>query len=103
MEFYQFILLVLLWIVIAILCSYIANVKGYSRFAWFFAGLLLSFLALLVIMSLPDKKMRKYLKTIADKQKAIEDKWFNEKEGNLREEWKKEKEWEEPPSDDWTT
>ena len=59
-------------IVIALFCALVANEKGYSNIAWFFGGILFSFIALIAVAGLPDKRLRKYLRQIGEKQNAIE-------------------------------
>ena len=66
------IIIFIAWIVIALFCALVANEKGYSNIAWFFGGLLFSFIALIAVAGLPDKRLRKYLRQIGEKQKAIE-------------------------------
>ena len=60
------------WIVSALFCALVANEKGYSNVAWFFGGIVFGFIALIAVAGLPDKRLRKYLRQIGEKQKAIE-------------------------------
>ena len=83
MEIFIFIV----WIVSALFCALVANEKGYSNVAWFFGGIVFSFIALIAVAGLPDKRLRNYLRQIGEKQNAIEP------EGRG-------KEWE-PKSSDW--
>ena len=78
--------LIIGWIASAFFCSSVASEKGYSGTAWGFAGFLFGFFALIAVAGLPDKKLRKYIRQIGEKQKAIE----KESEGA---------EWVEQPSD----
>ena len=66
------IIIFIAWIVIALFCALVANEKGYSNIAWFFGGILFSFIALIAVAGLPDKRLRKYLRQIGEKQNAIE-------------------------------
>ena len=59
------------WIASVIFCSSVASEKGYSGTAWGFAGFLFGFFALIAVAGLPDKKLRKYIRQIGEKQKAI--------------------------------
>ena len=43
-------------VVIGFFCAYLADQKGHSAGAWFFLGLLFSFLALLVLIGLPNEQ-----------------------------------------------
>lgn len=43
-------------VVIGAFCAYLADQKGHSAGAWFFLGLLFSFLALLVLIGLPSEQ-----------------------------------------------
>ena len=81
-----FFVLIIGWIASAFFCASVANEKGYSGTAWGFAGFLFGFFALIAVAGLPDKKLRKYIRQIGEKQKAIE----KESEGA---------EWVEQPSD----
>ena len=59
------------WVASAFFCAQVADEKGYSGTAWGFAGFLFGFFALIAVAGLPDKKLRKYLRQIGVKQKAI--------------------------------
>ena len=67
-----FFVLITGWIASAFFCASVANEKGYSGTAWGFAGFLFGFFALIAVAGLPDKKLRKYIRQIGEKQKAIE-------------------------------
>ena len=62
----------IIWIASACFCGVLAEQKGYSVFNWCLAGFLSGFFALIAVAGLPDRKLRKYLRLIAEKQKAIE-------------------------------
>ena len=68
------------WVASAFFCAQVADEKGYSGTAWGFAGFLFGFFALIAVAGLPDKKLRKYLRQIGVKQKAI-----NEESESLKE------------------
>ena len=53
-------------------CGGVAEQKRYSRANWVFAGFLFDFIALIAVAGLPDRKQRKYLRQIGEKQNAIE-------------------------------
>ena len=53
-------------------CLNIAEEKGYNGFLWFIGGFLFSFIALIAVTGLPDRKLRKYIRQIAEKQNAID-------------------------------
>ena len=57
---------------ISFFCAQVADEKGYSGTAWAFAGFLFGFFALIAVAGLPDRKLRKYIRQIGEKQKAIE-------------------------------
>ena len=59
------------WVASAFFCAQVADEKGYSGTAWAFAGFIFGFFALIAVAGLPDKKLRKYLRQIGVKQKAI--------------------------------
>ena len=64
--------LIIGWIASAFFCASVASEKGYSGTAWGFAGFIFGFFALIAVAGLPDKKLRKYIRQIGEKQKAIE-------------------------------
>ena len=67
-----FFVLITGWIASAFFCASVASEKGYSGTAWGFAGFIFGFFALIAVAGLPDKKLRKYIRQIGEKQKAIE-------------------------------
>lgn len=54
------------------LASNIASDKGHDGSSWFFAGLLFGPLGLIAAAGLSDRKLRKYIRQIGEKQEAIE-------------------------------
>tara|TARA_B100000212_G_scaffold124866_1_gene93734 strand:+ start:32 stop:517 length:486 start_codon:yes stop_codon:yes gene_type:complete len=66
------IVLLLLWSICGFLAATIASEKGYSYLTWFIAGLLFSLFALVAAAGLPDKKLRKFIRLIGEKQNAID-------------------------------
>ena len=58
-------------VVIGLFCSNVASEKGYSELGWFVAGFLFSFVALIAVAGLPDRKLRRYIRLIGEKQNAI--------------------------------
>ena len=58
-------------LIIGLFCSNVAGEKGYSEFGWFIAGFLFSFAALIAVAGLPDRKLRRYIRLIGEKQNAI--------------------------------
>ena len=54
-------------IVSGVLCSAVANEKGYNFIWWFILGLLFNFFALIAAAGLPDKKLRKYIRTLSSR------------------------------------
>ncbi len=60
-------LLIVIWVASAVLCAIVAKEKGYVPVAWFFGGLFFGFFALMAAAGLPDLKLRKYIKEIAEK------------------------------------
>ena len=53
-------------------CGEVAEQKGYSRSAWAFGGFLFGFIALIAVAGLPDRKLRRYIRQIGEKQNAID-------------------------------
>ena len=64
--------LLILWSICGFLAASVASEKGYSYASWFIAGLLFSVLALIAAAGLPDKKLRRYIRLIGEKQNAIQ-------------------------------
>ena len=61
----------IVWIASALFCASIADAKGYSYATWFIGGFLFGFIALIAAAGLPDRKLRKYIRQIGEKQNAI--------------------------------
>ena len=64
--------LLVIWFASACFCGVLADQKGYSVFNWCLAGFLFRFFALIAVAGLHDRKLRRYLRLIGEKQKAIE-------------------------------
>ena len=67
-----FFALVILWFASALYCGQVAHQKGYSGAAWAIGGFFFGFFALVAAAGLPDRKLRKYIRLIGEKQNAIE-------------------------------
>ena len=87
---------IVVWLSSAIFCAILANDKGYSNVAWFFGGLVFGLFALIAAAGLPDKKLRKYIRLIGEKQNAIKsepegggDKWIEQADNwdNISKKW----------------
>ena len=61
----------IVWIASALFCASVADAKGYSYGSWFIGGFLFGFIALIAAAGLPDRKLRKYIRQIGEKQNAI--------------------------------
>ena len=59
------------WIASAFFCAEVADEKGYSGTSWGIAGFIFGFFALIAVAGLPDKKLRKYIRLMGEKQNAI--------------------------------
>lgn len=70
--FVELLLVLLFAVVFAFLTSCVADSKGHDRSDWFFGGLLLGPLALLASVGLPDLKLRRYLRLLAEHQGALD-------------------------------
>lgn len=64
------------------LTQQVANSKGWDD-GWFFGGLFFGPLALLAAVGLPDKKLRNYVRALAEKLEALEDANTQELRKNL--------------------
>ena len=67
-----FFALVILWFASAFYCGEVAHQKGYKGAAWAIGGFFFGFFALVAAAGLPDRKLRKYIRLIGEKQNAIE-------------------------------
>ena len=67
-----FIVLLIVWLSAGFYSGEVANEKGYSGAAWFIGGLFFGFIALIAAAGLPDRKLRKYIRLIGEKQNPIE-------------------------------
>ena len=67
-----FIVLLIVWLSAGFYSAEVANEKGYSGAAWFIGGLFFGFIALIAAAGLPDRKLRRYIRLIGEKQNAIE-------------------------------
>ena len=67
-----FLVLIILWLSAGFYCGEVAHQKGYNGAAWAFGGFFFGFFALVAAAGLPDRKLRKYIRLIGEKQNAIE-------------------------------
>ena len=68
MGFLILIALLFLWIPCAIFCGTISEDKGHNGIAWFWGGLLFGPIALLAVAALGDRKLRRYIRLMAENQ-----------------------------------
>ena len=66
-----FFLLIAIALITACLASSIAEDKGHSAVAWGLCGFLFGPLGLIAAAGLSDRKLRKYIRQIGEKQDAI--------------------------------
>ena len=66
-----FIFSLIVFLIAGLFCFNVAEEKGYNGFLWFIGGFLFSFIALVAVAGLPDKKLRKYIRQIGENQNAI--------------------------------
>ena len=66
-----FIVLVIGWLSAGFYSGEVAHQKGYSGAAWAIGGFFFGFIALIAAAGLPDRKLRKYIRLIGEKQNAI--------------------------------
>ena len=66
-----FFFILIIGLIAGFLASNIASDKGHSATSWFFAGFLLGPLGLIAAAGLSDRKLRKYIRQIGEKQDAI--------------------------------
>ena len=67
-----FIVLLIVWISAGFYSGEVAHQKGYNGAAWAIGGFFFGFFALVAAAGLPDRKLRKYIRLIGEKQNAIE-------------------------------
>ena len=60
--------LLFLWIPCAIFCGTISEDKGHNGIAWFWGGLLFGPIAMLAVAALGDRKLRRYIRLMAENQ-----------------------------------
>jgi len=65
------IFLIFCWIGIGFLTAHIADKKGYSGCSWFFAGIIFSLIALLIVALLPMREKERDLLAVERGQKKI--------------------------------
>ena len=63
--------LVFFWLACGIYCGTISEDKGHNGFSWFWAGLLFGPLGLVAVAALSDRKQRRYIRKMAEKQGVI--------------------------------
>ncbi len=83
-----FFLLVVIALITACLASSIAEDKGHSGATWGICGFLFGPLGLIAAAGLSDRKLRRYIRQIGEKQEAIQEPKTSEE---IREEERKEK------------
>lgn len=64
-------LLLIVPVIFAAFSATLAEAKGYNKAGWALAGLLFGPIALLTAMGLPDLKLRKYIRLLAEHQGAV--------------------------------
>ena len=64
--------LLILGLVCGTYSSLVASAKGYEAPVWFFSGLLFGPLGLLASIGMPDLKLRRYLRLLAEHQGAVD-------------------------------
>jgi hypothetical protein len=64
-------LLALVAVIFTAFSATVAGEKGYSQASWAWAGLFFGPIALLAAMGLPDLKLRKYIRLLAEHQGAV--------------------------------
>ena len=67
-----FLVLVFVWFSAGFYSGQVAHQKGYSKTNWAIGGFLFGYIALIAVAGLPDRKLRKYIRLIGEKQNAIE-------------------------------
>ena len=65
------VVLVIVWLASGFYCAAVAESKGHDGISWALGGLFFGFIALIAVAGLPDKKLRKYIRQIGEKQNAI--------------------------------
>ena len=67
-----FVFSLIVFLIAGLFCLNVAEEKGYNGFLWFIGGFFFSFIALIAVAGLPDKKLRKYIRQIGESQNAID-------------------------------
>ena len=68
-----FFVLIIVWLSAGFYCGEVAYQKGYSGAAWAIGGFLFGFIALIAADGLPDRKLRKYIRLIVEKNYLAQD------------------------------
>lgn len=73
MEIFDILPIVLiLGVICGLYCGVVAGAKGYDSAIWFISGLLFGPLAFLASVGLPVRKLRRYLRLLAEHQGAVD-------------------------------
>ena len=71
MEFFVLFIVFIVWLASGFYCGTVADSKGHNGAAWAFGGFFFGLIALIAVAGLPDRKLRKYIRLIGEKQLAI--------------------------------
>ena len=66
--------LIVIWIASAAVASNVAEAKGLDSSSWFFAAFFFGPIGLIGVAGMPDRRLRQYMRSIAIKLEAIEEK-----------------------------
>ena len=66
-----FIFLLFIWLPSAFYSAQVAHQKGYNGTDWGIGGFFFGTIALIAVAGLPDRRLRKYIRQIGEKQNAI--------------------------------
>ena len=72
LTFFIFIFLLFIWLPSAFYSAQVAHQKGYNGTDWGIGGFFFGTIALIAVAGLPDRRLRKYIRQIGEKQNAIE-------------------------------
>ena len=71
MAIFIFIFLLFIWLPSAFYSAQVAHQKGYNGTDWGIGGFFFGTIALIAVAGLPDRRLRKYIRQIGEKQNAI--------------------------------
>ena len=80
----SFLVTLLLWSACAFLTAIVSDEKGHDWLLWGLAGIIFGPVGLVAAVGLPDKKLRRYIRRIGEKQGAVEPEVLEPSDTNIQ-------------------